>query len=153
MYKELCSVIAFYLCDFTLNYLRYGNYKSYQCVTSACPTGAVSKADWKMRPILSSRGIISQLEGRTHHVCSGLFPGRCSAQERRLSPKEHTSLFGIAMVHTLLSIYNKPRNQGGDWRGVSRGFGETPALQWSPLMGPPVFVEKNISITVGLFNT
>lgn len=45
MYKALCSVIAFYLCDFTLNYLRYGNYKSYQYVTSACPTGAVSKAD------------------------------------------------------------------------------------------------------------
>lgn len=42
MYKELRSVRAFYLCDFTLNYLRYGHHKSYQHVTSACPTGTVS---------------------------------------------------------------------------------------------------------------
>lgn len=56
MYKKLCSVIAFYVCNFTLNYLRYGNYKSYQYMTSARPTGAVNKDDGKIFPFYFPRG-------------------------------------------------------------------------------------------------
>lgn len=111
MYKELCSVIAFYLCDFTLNYLRYGNYESYQYVTSACPTGAVGQADEKMCPILSSRGIVSQLEGGIHHVCSGL-PQTTARLRRGACPQRSTPLcWGLAWFAHASPFTVNPRNR------------------------------------------
>lgn len=99
MFKEWYSVTAFYLCDFTLNYLRYGNYKSYQHVTSVDPTGAVSKADGKIFPFCPPGGKPHSLRNGlcapcywAHNACRELSPDPCSASGRSLSPEEHTSL-------------------------------------------------------------
>lgn len=109
MYKELCSVIAFYLCDFTLNYLRYGNYKSYQHVTSACPAAAVSKADGENVSHFT-------LEGDHLTARRGLSPG--SAQSGEGTPGSAPSpQFTISMRTRVRPGRGRP------------GFRETPALQ------------------------
>lgn len=97
MYKELCPVRAFYLCDFTLNYLRYGNYESYGYVTLAGPAGAVSKADRKSCPILSPGDPRSLKDGLRAGAGepvrrAAAVPGPRLGWQRRQSPEEHSFL-------------------------------------------------------------
>lgn len=121
MYKELCSVIAFYLCDFTLNYLRYENYKSYQYVTSAYPTEAVSHIEGEICPILSSWGRGGRhslkdkdLRGsclRAHHGCGGC-PRTTRARGSSVPGGAHCPLFGIPVVCRQHLITGNIRRRG-----------------------------------------
>lgn len=153
MYKELCSVIAFYLCDFTLNYLRYENYKSYQYVTSACPTGAVSHIEGEICPILFSWG--DRLTAWRTMACTapvwGLITGVGAALDHRLWGSSapggaHCPLFGIPVLCRQPLITGNIRRRGEvekrDW-----GFARLHPYSWRAPWQTPVPPTASVSRT------
>lgn len=120
MFEELCSVTAFYLCEFTLNYLRYGNYELSGCGSSLCHQG--SQWSWRQTHCSSSFyrnwGSVWRVACQVHweqvnYVCSRLSLSYPWHQQGLLSPEEHSSFCWWTVSCLLSLIWRGSKNEPG----------------------------------------